>query len=76
MVGPGDDYITSDDVDPIFSKKNFDMSLKVVGEAYEALRPALALATKLITTDEVLGWWIHVLYGSVQVDASGKRYLA
>ena len=41
------------------------------------MRPAFALATKMITCDSLLGWWIRVLYGSLREDeATGRRYFA
>ncbi|KAF2659171.1 hypothetical protein K491DRAFT_216684 [Lophiostoma macrostomum CBS 122681] len=68
------DSITHDPIHPVFRPQNFDSSLSIADQAYAAMRPALALATKLITTDEALGWWIHVLYGEARNDGHSHAY--
>ncbi|KAF2659103.1 hypothetical protein K491DRAFT_215817 [Lophiostoma macrostomum CBS 122681] len=46
-------------------------------QAYMNMRPALALATKLITSKEMMNWWMHALYGNLsRHKKSGRIYLA
>ncbi|KAF2786370.1 hypothetical protein K505DRAFT_343863 [Melanomma pulvis-pyrius CBS 109.77] len=74
-------YISLHDtaIHPIFSSLLWDRTgvQEFIDPSHDAMRPAIALATKWITSDLFLGWWIRVLYGTFETDKeSGKLYLA
>jgi hypothetical protein len=65
-----------DEIHDVFARKNFDNTLAYADEAYEAIKPALRLATKLIQCPELTSWWIHIRLGKLRKDGpTGRWYL-
>lgn len=77
---PASGYIDDEDVHPLFALSNFDTTLlgaQQTRRAWEAFRPALVLATKMITApDARRGFWHRLIHGNLTVDpATRKRVL-
>jgi hypothetical protein len=71
--------LSLDEIHPIFDPSNWlpVPSPELRHQGYINMRPALALATKLITSEMTMGWWIHTLYGKLsRHEKSGRWYLA
>jgi hypothetical protein len=51
-------------IHPIFAKANWMAGYQFFDEWYDLVKPALALASKLITDPHMLLWWLHVRHGS------------
>ncbi|KAJ4301750.1 hypothetical protein N0V90_003843 [Kalmusia sp. IMI 367209] len=64
----------------IFQYENFDKTIfienSLAKKTWEAMTPALTLATKFLTTPELQGFWYHLMYGIPTTDeVTGKSYL-
>lgn len=51
-------------IHPIFARSQFEGGLTV--REYKFIRPALRLASRFITEDNYLSWWVHLRFGEVQ----------
>ena len=74
------DSLDLEDIHPIFSHLNLekcllqtDLSIRAIGQATRNLRPALALATKLLTAPELQSWWYHLMYGTIGTSITTKK---
>ncbi|KAL1601524.1 hypothetical protein SLS60_006439 [Paraconiothyrium brasiliense] len=79
-LGQPEDYLDLNDIHPIFRFDNFDTTLLGkyrARKAWKAMRPALALATKFLTSpDAKRDFWHLLFFGELKTDeATGKRYL-
>jgi hypothetical protein len=43
----------------VFDKAHFECN----GDIYDAIKPALRLATLFITEENMLGWWVSLIQG-------------
>ncbi|KAF2871452.1 hypothetical protein BDV95DRAFT_606893 [Massariosphaeria phaeospora] len=58
----------------IFRRSNWITDLPKMDMAYEAMRPALRVATEFLMHDEFMDWWVHVRFAEL-TDYSRKTYL-
>ena len=81
---PPSTHISLDDIHPIFAFQRFDKTLLGtyrMKKVYNAMRPALALATKLLTAPEARKFFWHRLYfgkltrSKMQPNGTGKVFL-
>ncbi|KAH7130170.1 hypothetical protein B0J11DRAFT_577720 [Dendryphion nanum] len=69
-------FITCGDVHPIFHRVNWITDLPYMNIAYDAMLPALRLATEMIRCKRATKWWSHVRNGTIDSGSpSSTAYL-
>ncbi|KAJ4292028.1 hypothetical protein N0V90_009927 [Kalmusia sp. IMI 367209] len=61
---PKDSDALDNTIHPIFESSKWDQSVPVALDFYNAIRPALRLASHLLTARELSDWWVHVHYAT------------
>lgn len=71
-----ENFVTHGDVHPIFSRANWITDLPHMDYIYQAMLPALRLATELIRCKRSSEWWLHVRHGKIVRQSHADSFLA